>query len=164
MIEDGVPDVLVDTQAKTKVLEAEEKMHTDFKVREDVKEQEPATGQFPYTVDPYEKITIYDDIDVDLTWIAEGYSRAYHRLAWAKNELRRREKVILDQNNRIAELEGNPTKEIPRMPFVDPPDAPEDLIILGERSVQRWVRFLITNFVMLGVGLFLAYIIFTVTR
>lgn len=156
--EDGVP-----TDSKTKVIE-DEKMHTGFRVSENVKDQKPATGQFPHTVDPYEKITIYDDIDVDLTWIAEAYSRSYHRLAWCKNELRRREKVILDLSNEIAELRGEKTRELPKMPFLDPPDAPEDLIILGERSVQRWIRFIITNFVMLGIGLFLAYIIFQVTK
>ncbi len=116
----------------------------EWKIADDIKELKPSTGTYPHTIDPSGRMTVYDDIDLDMIYISEAHARAYNRLMWARNELMRREKMIHDQQKQIAEILGfPPPKDLEKLPFLEPPESMEHMIIMGEKTGQRWLKFFI---------------------
>lgn len=159
MPKEAVPD-----EIETKVDTPPDTVNPEFKISPDISEQKPATGAFPYTKDKNGNITIYDDIDVDLTWISEAHVRAYNRLIYVKTLIRNYEIKVIQLSNEIARLTGKPVQEIVAMEFLDPPEAPSDLVVIGERAAQRFIRMIITNIVMLFIGLFVGWTIFLLLK
>lgn len=108
----------------------------------------PMTGTYPGVRDPMGRFTIYDDIDLDLRYISEGFGRAKMRLITVQHALMHKDKQIHERDCLIAELLG---KEKPSRPdFFNHldimPVSQDNIMVMGSPKARFWVKFAIVLF------------------
>lgn len=94
-------------EIQEKITEVKRTYDNAFKIPEDLTLVEPTTGTYPMTVDPSNRLSIIDDIDLDLKYVTESNARVWRRLTFFRAKIQSDAKKIYDLELIISQMTGS---------------------------------------------------------